>query len=102
MYVRAYVYTHLWVCMCVCICVCVCVSVYTCVCVCVCVCMCMCVYICTCVYMAVHVNVTWEGQTVLGHCSDLADRLQRNAQTVINRVRRNMAVLERTRLGKVR
>jgi hypothetical protein len=42
-------------------------------------CPCVCIYICVCVLMIVCVHGTWEGESVLGHCSDLADRLQRNA-----------------------
>ena len=51
------------------------VCVYVCACGHVCVCVCMCVCVCVC--------GTWEGESILGHGSDLANRLQRNAKTAI-------------------
>ena len=58
-----------------CMCATVLVCVYVCACGHVCVCVCMCVCVCVC--------GTWEGESILGHGSDLANRLQRNAKTAI-------------------
>ena len=60
-------------------CVCVCVLQYLCVCMCVRVGMCVSVSVCVCVCVC----GTWEGESILGHGSDLANRLQRNAKTAI-------------------
>ena len=43
----------------------------------------MTVRVCVCVYVCVSPHGTWEGESILGHGSDLADRLQRNAQTAM-------------------
>jgi hypothetical protein len=73
-------------------CVCVCVLQYLCVCVrvrmCVSmrVCIYICVHVCVCAHGCMCLHGTWEGKSILGHSSDLADRLQRNAQTIMQYV----------------
>jgi hypothetical protein len=44
---------------------------------------CVCVWVCVCPCVSVCVHGTWKGESILGHGSDLADRLQRNAQAAI-------------------